>query len=683
VNGSAQLDELLAVEIERRLGVGDTAVDPTALRILLHSLRGSVAMAGYADLALVLGQLNQRYRQQEPDIEQVTIDFLRDVAARLRAGLLPLETRWPVPPAVLVPSVIDAKQRTEYRAAMLDRLLELDTVTTLQEPSREAVEQAYRLVHSMKGHAGSVGDDSTAWYCHGLETRLRAALDDHQLSSELLAQLARHSGTIARLLDNADDAFAMLRALSPSIPARGIAVVLRPLPGVDGLTIHPSSRSSSRPAPPSGIDELEGDSEVSLRIPNHTVERIFDHLEHVDLSAEEILSTAGSASDVAHRLRKLDHELMELRRAALPAHGETLETSLAYRLECVARELREQETEMARLASVCHKNSELLRSQWTETRAVLSHLRRTKLSWLFERVASAAQRFAHGEGKRVRVHGAGGDISLERGLAERLLEAVMQVVRNSISHGIAEPETRVAAGKDAEGSITMSARRQGDWLCLTVDDDGRGVDVQRVRQLAVERGVASAGAARHLGQHELYNLLFLPGLSTRLDPDVLAGRGVGLDLARDIMHRLGGTLRLSSIVTGGVRASLELPIERGLVDVVWLESSAQHFALPVTYTGRVRKCDSMFPAPTLAACVGLQSPTASAIEIEIAVPGIKPIAIGIDALGDVEEVVVRPLPPLLSQLGPYAGAVLRGNGSLRLMLDAAIVSAELCKRINT
>jgi two-component system, chemotaxis family, sensor kinase CheA len=672
VNGSVLLDELLAVEIEKRLGADDLAVEPAELRILLHSLRGSVAMAGYADLALVIGQLDQRYRQREPNIERVAIDLLRDVAARLRAGLPPLETQWPVPPAVLVPSAIDAKQRVEYRAAMLDRLLELDTVTTLQEPSREAVEQAYRLVHSMKGHAGSVGDDSTAWYCHGLETRLRAALDDHQLSSELLAQLARHSATIARLLDNADEAFAMLRALSPSIQARNITV---------SPTIHPSSRSSSRPAPPSWVDELEVDSEVSLRVPNSTVERIFDHLEHVDVSAEEMLSTAGAAGDVAHRLRKLDHELMDLRRAALPVHGEALETSLAYRLECVARELREQETETARLASICNKNSELLRSQWAEIRAVLSHLRRTKLSWLFERVASAAQRFAHGEGKRVRVHGAGGDISLERGLAERLLEAVMQVVRNSISHGIVEPEARMAAGKDAEGLITMSARRQGDWLCLTVDDDGRGVDVQRVRQLAVERGVASARTAQHLGQSELYNLLFLPGLSTRRGPDVLAGRGVGLDLARDIMHRLGGTLRLSSIVTGGVRASLELPIEHGLVDVVWLESSAVHFALPVTYTGRVRQSNSESPAITLATCVGLPPTTTSAIEIEIAVPGVKPIAIGIDALGEVEEVVVRPLPPILSQLGPYAGAVLRGDGSLRLMLDAAIVSGELWKRV--
>jgi hypothetical protein len=75
VNGSALLDELLAVEIEKRLGVGNAAVDPAALRILLHSLRGSVAMAGYADLALVIGQLDQRYRQQEPDVEQVTVDF--------------------------------------------------------------------------------------------------------------------------------------------------------------------------------------------------------------------------------------------------------------------------------------------------------------------------------------------------------------------------------------------------------------------------------------------------------------------------------------------------------------------------------------------------------------------------------------------------------------------------------
>jgi two-component system chemotaxis sensor kinase CheA len=669
---ASELDELLAHEIERRLGTTGTAVDPGALRILLHSLRGSVAMAGHADLAMVITQLEQRSRAQEPGIGELISNFLREVATRLHSGLAPLDTQWPVPPTLLVPSVVDANQRADYRATMLDRLTELDTVTTLQEPSRDGVEQAYRLVHSMKSQASSVGDDSTAWYCHGLESRLRAALDDHQLSSELLAQLARHSGTIARLVDNPEEAFSMLRSLRRSIPTRS---------NLTASTVRPAH--SSRPAPASWIDELDGDAEAPLRVPSATVERLFDHLEHIDVSAEELAGAASLANSLSRGIRAVHHEIMEVRRAVLPLHVAEHESSIVYRLECGARALQEQTTELLRLASRCMKNSELLRSQWAETRAALSHLRRTKLSWLFERVASAAQRFAKSEGKTVKVHGAGGDISLERSLAERLLEPVMQVVRNAISHGIAAPEMRLSVGKQAHGTITMQAQRQGDWLSLTIDDDGRGLDVQRVRQLAIERGVVSSETARHLGQRELFNLLFLPGFSTRRGPDVLAGRGVGLDLARDIMSRLGGTMRLSSIVTGGVRATLELPIERGLVDVVWIRSSGQQFALPVTYTGRVMQRNAHTPAPTLAECVGLQIQSQSDIELEIAVPGVQPIPVAIDALGSVEEVIVRPLPPLLSQLGPYAGAVLRGDGSLQLVLDAAVISAELWRRLRT
>jgi chemotaxis protein histidine kinase CheA len=142
-------------------------------------------------------------------------------------------------------------------------------------------------------------------------------------------------------------------------------------------------------------------------------------------------------------------------------------------------------------------------------------------------------------------------------------------------------------------------------------------------------------------------------------------------------------MRLSSIPTGGVRATLELPIERGLVDVVWLKSSGQQFALPVTYTGRVLRRNPHTPAPTLAACVGLQSQSQGDLEVEVVVPGVQAIAVGIDALGEVEEVIVRSMPPLLSRLGPYAGAVLRGDGSLQLVLDAAVISAELWSRFRT
>jgi two-component system chemotaxis sensor kinase CheA len=673
VTSSIVLDDLLALEIERRLGLAGTDVDPESLRLLLHSLRGSVAMTGHNDLAVLVGQVGVRYREKEEGAAELAIEILRDVAVRLRAGLPPFETAWPVPPRGLVPSGVDINQWAEYRATMLDRLNELDAVITLQEPQREGLEHAYRLVHSMKGTASAVGDDTTAWYCHGLETRLRSALDDRSESFEPLAELARHGGTIARLIDDPVEAFAMLRALRKSTPLRSAT------PGpMKRVTAHPSSR----PAGASWADELDGETEVPIRVPNSAFERLFDHLEHVDVSIEGLLGVSDVAAQLTRQMRDLNHEILELQRMAVLSHNPNDSANLVYRLEQVACNVEVQSAQAARIGEHCRKNAELLRNEWAETRAALSHLRRTNLSWLFERAERAVQRFAQGEGKLVRVETVGGDVAIDRGLAERLLEAVMQVVRNAISHGIDVPAARVRSGKDPDGQIRMVADRHSDWLRLTIDDDGVGIDVSRVRQLAVDRGVASEDTARHLGEHELFNLLFLPGFSTRGGADLLAGRGVGLDLAQDIMRRLGGAMRLTGRTGGGVTATLELPIERGLVDVVWLESENHYFALPVTFTGRVKQTNPVAPAMSLAACVGLLPTRSSALELEVSVPGVQPIGVGIDSVGEVEEVVVRPLPPMLASSGPYAGAVLRGDGALRLMLDAAIVAARVWSQVN-
>ncbi len=668
MKGEVSLDELLALEIERRLGLADTKVDPESLRILLHSLRGSVAMTGHTDLALLVGQLSTRCRQHELGAAELAVRLLREAALRLRAGLPPLETAWPVPPPELLPSTVDSAQRAEYRASMLDRLNELDTVITLQEPSREGIEHAYRLVHSMKGTAGAVGDDTTAWYCHGLESRLRAALQDHHESYDPLTELARHSGTIARLVDDPEEAFAMLRALRKSRPLRS---------NTPGPMQRVSIRPSSRPATASWAEELDGEADVSIRVPNATFERLFDHLEHVDVSVEELLGAWESAGNLSRALRDLNHELLEIHRLAVPSYNSGDSANLVFRLEQAARCVQSEEIEAARIGANCLKNAELLRAQWVETRTALSQLRRTKLSWVFERVVRASQRFAVGEGKLVRVEAVGGDVTIDRGLAERLLEAVMQVVRNAISHGIGIPTDRVSVGKSPYGLVSLCAERHGDWLRFIVDDDGSGIDVMRVRQIAVERGVVAEETARHLGEHDLFSILFLPGFTTHRGVDVLAGRGVGLDLAQDIMRRIGGAMRLSSRKGGGVRATLEFPVERGLVDVVWLESGNQQFALPVTFTGRIKQADPKSPAPSLATCVGVRGPSSSAMELDIAVPGVQSVAVGIDALLDVEEVVVRPIPPLFANFGPYAGAVLRGDGSLRLMLDAAVIAAQL------
>src|SRR5262249_41201626 len=159
-----------------------------------------------------------------------------------------------------------------------------------------------------------------------------------------------------------------------------------------------------------------------------------------------------------------------------------------------------------------------------------------------------------------------------------------------------------------------------EWLRITVADDGRGADVQRIRELAVAAGAVSEEAAKHARDDELLTLLFLPGLTTHERVDLLAGRGLGLDLVEDTIRRLGGTIGLHSRPGGGLTATFEVPSDHHVVEVLWLEELGQRFALPVSFTGRVDYYDEAEPPPVrLARCLGQQSPHRAALSLELSV----------------------------------------------------------------
>ena len=198
-----------------------------------------------------------------------------------------------------------------------------------------------------------------------------------------------------------------------------------------------------------------------------------------------------------------------------------------------------------------------------------------------------------------------------------------------------------------------------------------------LRRLAVERGVLTSEAAAAAGESELLAVLFLPGLTTRQEPDLLAGRGVGLDLAQDVVRRLGGALRIASTHGSGLTATIEVPTERHVVDLLFVRAGGQHFALPVAFAGHVRPARADMPTMHLATCLGLSEQCRAAVDLELVIPGVEPVAVGLDDVGPIQEARVRPVPPLVLTAGPYLGAVLRSDGSLELVLDAALLAATL------
>jgi two-component system chemotaxis sensor kinase CheA len=251
---------------------------------------------------------------------------------------------------------------------------------------------------------------------------------------------------------------------------------------------------------------------------------------------------------------------------------------------------------------------------------------------------------------------------------------LLQLARNAVAHGIASPEQRMQAGKPPAGTLLLEAQRIGDWLRFIVQDDGRGVDLAKIRELAFT-GASSGRGGETAQEDEVLSLLFAPGLTTQPGADLLAGRGVGLDLARDAVRRLGGAIRLTNRPGGGLTATVEVPSERGVLDVVWVSAAEHEFALPVSFTGKLQRLPLKGPAASLGTCLGLRTNKPPSLALELAIHGVQTISIGIEALGRVEETHIRPIPRLVAVTGPYAGAILRGDGSLRLVLDAALLAA--------
>jgi two-component system chemotaxis sensor kinase CheA len=658
-----ELGRLLAGEIAPRVKLlADPNVAEVEVRAALHALKGSAAMAGFTELSLVIGQYSHRVRDQGPSSFADTRLLLEHALVRLTHDLPPFSSVWPEPPHFLGPSLIETKYRSEYYAAIRDRLAELDIVLASSGDALEGLERAQRGVHAMKGAAAALADDVTAWYCHGLEAALRAVPREMASAVDALVDLARHRALIALLLEDQARGLDTLRALAQR---RSLEPVARPKPCA-------RSRPPSRPS--SG--EFEANAEAFLNVPAHMLDAFGERLERVDLVYDELLRTSDAARQLAGRLRDIGASLSDARRQISSAPlGEPKPGALA-RVEVASHKLRTNAANAERAAGVFRSSAEFLRARVGEMQSELGAMRRTSLHALFERVTRAAQRDAESEDKGVVVEVVGRDVPIDRRIAERLLDAMLQLTRNSVVHGIETPALRAVAGKPALGRVTLSAEQIGEWLRITVADDGRGADVQRIRELAVAAGAMSREAADRAQADDLLGLLFLPGLTTHARADLLAGRGLGLDLVQDTIRRLGGTIRLRSRAGGGLTATFEVPSDHTVVEVLWLEELGQRFALPVSFTGRVERADAQKPPVRLARCLGQECPRAAAVSLELTAYGIAPIRIGLDAVGEIEQVGLRALPELISARGPYGGAVLRSDGSLHLALDAPLVAAR-------
>ena len=297
-------------------------------------------------------------------------------------------------------------------------------------------------------------------------------------------------------------------------------------------------------------------------------------------------------------------------------------------------------------------------------------------------------------GKRVRLEMVGANTELDRTLLEAIRGPLTHLVRNAIDHGIETEEERLAGGKPAEGVLTLRAWHEGGQVNLEIRDDGKGVDLDRVEQKALQKGLISPEQARTMSEAEKRQLIFLPGFSTAEHVTNVSGRGVGMDVVKSNIDRINGLIDLRSEPGRGTTLRLKIPLtlaiipalvvrcgdERyaipqvSLVAVVRLEGEAATKGIEQLHTARVHRWRGrLLPIVSLRAELGLEPEAPAEAEPRITLVVLQAedrlFGLVVDEVGDSGEIVVKPLGRLLSRIPVYAGATIMGDGRPAMILD--------------
>jgi two-component system chemotaxis sensor kinase CheA len=327
-----------------------------------------------------------------------------------------------------------------------------------------------------------------------------------------------------------------------------------------------------------------------------------------------------------------------------------------------------------------------------DMRDAISKTRMQRVDRLFTAIPRMVRDLGRDLGKRIDLTLEGGDVEMDREMVEMVVDPLTHIVRNSIDHGIETSERRLALGKPESGQLKLEARQSGNQIVIEVSDDGQGIDTARLVDKAVAAGRLTAEAAARMSEAEKLDLIFHPGLSTAHQVTAISGRGVGMDVVRANVERIGGVIALDNRPGRGLTIMLRVPLTLTIIPGLIVRAGGLHFAIPraavveilhdnnetlqISEVGGAKIATiravrhSMID---LEEVLGMEMPAQTgprAIMVVRSATGV-PFAMGVSAVDNHEELVIRPASPLVMATGVYAGMTLPDNGKPMLLLDAA------------
>jgi two-component system chemotaxis sensor kinase CheA len=323
------------------------------------------------------------------------------------------------------------------------------------------------------------------------------------------------------------------------------------------------------------------------------------------------------------------------------------------------------------------------------------------VSNIFSKMPRIVRDLSQSLGRRVRLQVEGQDTELDKSLLEAIKDPLTHAVRNSLDHGIEPPDVRESAGKDPEGTLKLRAAQEGSHVIIEVYDDGAGICVEKIRKKAVERGLITAQRAARQSERELLQLIFVPGFSTAAAVTNVSGRGVGMDVVRTNVEKIGGKVEIDSRAGKGTTLRMRIPLTLAIIPALIVRSLNQSFALP---QGALSELVHIPPEQAAAAIEWIENAPLYRLRGKLLplvfldrllMPGVehkmaaerdnfiavldadgRRFGLVVDGLADPEEIVVKPLSAVLKTIGLFSGATVLGNAELALILDPGSIALK-------
>jgi two-component system chemotaxis sensor kinase CheA len=347
------------------------------------------------------------------------------------------------------------------------------------------------------------------------------------------------------------------------------------------------------------------------------------------------------------------------------------------------------------LTAELHRANRSLERKLAELQSGILEVRMVPLEQVFDKLARMVRKVAREVGKEVELSIAGGDVEIDKLIVEELSDPLMHLIRNAIDHAVEPADVRERLGKPRAGRVTLSAVQKGNHVEIVVEDDGAGIDEERIREVAVQRGLATAEAVRDLSRREVMNLIFVPGFSTARQVTSLSGRGVGMDVVKNNIANLSGIIELHSVRGHGTRFEITLPTTLAIVRALVAAVAGRTYAIPLNSVMEILQVPAA-DVRTLSTreVISLRGATLPLVRLSsffaldgaraadpffVVVVGLAQERLGVavdDLLGQ-QDIVVKPLGKALHGIRGIAGATDLGDLHTVLVLDVGAIIEDV------